>query len=280
MGTVSLTCDGCGKKFFRYKNWVLRAKRLGWRKNFCSWFCRVNSQNKHYLCDNPKCEKPFRRTLSQAILSQSHYCSRSCAVSVNNSKFPKRPAVIHSCPICQKTFKGETTFCSRKCKYESERIERPEIVSWIRKFHQKHGRIPLKLECVHYRVAQRRFGSWNKAVSAAGFKTNAALFAKKFVAKDGHKCDSLAEKIIDDWLNAKKIAHQIHVRYGGTKFTTDFLVNGTFVEFFGLQGQLKKYDKLMQEKLRWITSQKLKLVSIYPNDLFPKSKLDTLLTNI
>lgn len=159
-------------------------------------------------------------------------------------------------------------------------LKREEISSWISNFYQETSRIPLKRECPHERAARKIFGSWNKAIVAAGLTPNPVMFSKKFVANDGHKCDSLAEKIIDDWFNAKKIPHQIHVRYDGTKFTTDFLVNGTYVEFFGLEGQLKRYDKLMKEKLRWIASQKLKLLSIYPTDLFPKSKLDTLLGHL
>ena len=56
-----------------------------------------------------------------------------------------------------------------------------------------------------YGEAREIFGSWNNAVEAAGFKPNPVLFAEKHTADDGHHCDSLAEKIIDDWLNSQKI---------------------------------------------------------------------------
>jgi hypothetical protein len=51
-----------------------------------------------------------------------------------------------------------------------------------------------------YREYQQRFGSWNNAIRLAGFEPNSVIFSKKFLAKDGHVCDSYAEKIIDDWL--------------------------------------------------------------------------------
>lgn len=114
----------------------------------------------------------------------------------------------------------------------------------------------------------------------AGLVPNPVKFANKFIANDGHKCDSLAEKIIDDWLNARHIHHEIHVRYQGTRFTSDFKIGNTFVEFFGLKGQLKKYNELMDQKLQLIREKKLKLIPIYPEDLFPPSKLDNILTNI
>lgn len=106
------------------------------------------------------------------------------------------------------------------------------------------------------------------------------MFAKKYIANDGHKCDSLAEKIIDDWFYARKIPHQINVPYEGTKMTADFEVNGTLVEFFGLRGQLKSYDRLADKKEQLIKNRKLKVISLYPKNLFPKNQLHTLLKSL
>ena len=183
------------------------------------------------------------------------------------------------CLVCSKNFRSNKLFCSRKCKDINQSVNRDEVLAWIGNFYQENGRIPLKKECPHEKAARVVFGSWNKAIKTAGFSTNLVMFAKKYLAKDGHKCDSLAEKIIDDWLTAKKISHKIHIRYDGTKFTSDFLVGNTYIEFFGLEGQLKRYDKLKKEKLDLIANRNLKLISIYPEHLFPKSKLDALLGN-
>ncbi len=137
--------------------------------------------------------------------------------------------------------------------------------------------IPLKREYRHYNAARLRFGTWNKAIKAAGFNPNPVLFAKKHIANDGHKCDSVAEKIIDDWLYARKIKHQINVPYpGNNSFTADFVVGNNWIEFFGLSGELNSYDRLKKQKLKIAKSLNLRLIAIYPNDLFPKCRLDTI----
>lgn len=126
-----------------------------------------------------------------------------------------------------------------------------------------------------YKPARIAFGTWNKAVEAAGFKPNQLKFTHKYIANDKHVCDSLAEKIIDDWLFARKISHQRGVYYPNqNKFKTDFKVGNYWIEFFGLTGQLKTYDVLKKKKLELIKILRLKLIKIYPRDLFPVNLLD------
>lgn len=128
-----------------------------------------------------------------------------------------------------------------------------------------------------YRTARELFGSWNKAIEAAGFKPNPVLFAKKFIAKDGHKCDSFAEKIIDDWLYFKNIKHSRNAPYPNSSYTADFLINGKFVEFFGLNGELSEYDKNIKIKQRLAKKYKINLIKIYPKDLFPINHLSSII---
>lgn len=87
------------------------------------------------------------------------------------------------------------------------------LIGFIQEFHSKHDRIPTKAEFVHTKAIRTYFGSWNNGILAAGYSPNPVMFAKKYVAKDGHKCDSLAEKIIDDWLDKRQILHLRNVRY-------------------------------------------------------------------
>lgn len=87
------------------------------------------------------------------------------------------------------------------------------LLDKIRRFYFDYDRIPLKGEFNMYREYQQRFGSWNKAIRLAGFKPNQVIFSNKFIAKDGHKCDSYAEKIIDDWLNKNNINHTKNFSY-------------------------------------------------------------------
>lgn len=106
------------------------------------------------------------------------------------------------------------------------------------------------------------------------------MFTHKFTANDSHVCDSFAEKIIDDWLHARKIPHERNVYYPQQKkFTVDFLVYGKYwIEFFGLKGQLKSYDSLYNRKLKIAKENVIEIVKLLPDDLFPISKLNTKLS--
>lgn len=50
------------------------------------------------LCTN--CQKEFRRTRSQFLKSENHFCSKSCAAQYNNRIFPKRTAQVSSLCSC------------------------------------------------------------------------------------------------------------------------------------------------------------------------------------
>lgn len=134
------------------------------------------------------------------------------------------------------------------------------------------------MEFAHYNAARRRFGSWNKAVLAAGLEPNPVKFAKKYFAKDGHKCNSLAEKIIDDWLFEREIKHDREIAYPGNKsLTADFLVKNHLIEFLGLAGVLKRYDQLIKKKRSLCKKHNLSLIEIYPKDLFPVNHLEKII---
>lgn len=161
-------------------------------------------------------------------------------------------------------------------KYSKE-----QLLEMLRDFYTQNRRLPTKRDFIPtYRAFLRIFHTWNKAIQEAGFSPNPVLFAKKHIANDGHKCDSLAEKIIDDWFTARNIAHEHHVPYFNTRFTADFKVGERFIEFFGLHGQLKRYDFLMKKKMKIIQEHNLKLISIYPKDIFPQSQLNIVLKDL
>jgi predicted nucleic acid-binding Zn ribbon protein len=256
------------------------AVKNGW-KQYCSSLCRSKARTKKItlLCNNPRCQKQFVRIPSHLVPSGKTYCSRSCAVAVNNKKYPKRPAQTKVCPVCQRLYPAKTKFCSPGCREKYRRQEEKEnkekILSKIISFYDKHGRIPVKREFGHYSLIRSLFGTWNEAIEAAGFSPNPLLFAKKFIANDGHICDSLSEKIIDDWLNARNIRHQVNVPYPGkVKLTADFVAKGKYwIEFFGLAGAVAKYDQTLQKKRRLIKKYRLNLIEVYPTDLFPRCRL-------
>lgn len=61
---------------------------------------------------------------------------------------------------------------------------------------------------------------------------------------------------------------------GNYKFTCDFVVGNYWIEFFGLYGDHKKYNKRCKEKIALAKKYNLKLVEIYPKDLFPVGRIE------
>lgn len=144
-----------------------------------------------------------------------------------------------------------------------------ELIQRIVNFYKEYDRIPFKREFNNiYKEYRKRFGSWNNAIQLAGFKSNPVLFSKKCIAKDGHSCDSYAEKIIDDFLFNYEIKHKKNFPYLNRKMTADFAIGDTRIEYFGLKGLNKVYDESIRIKRNICKKEKLKLIEIYPSELF------------
>lgn len=167
----------------------------------------------------------------------------------------------------------------KRLVHPRQKYSKSNLLEKILKFSEMNGRMPLKREFNLHYVYKKYFGSWNTAIRRAGFSPNPELFAHKFIAKDGHKCDSFTERLIDDWLFQKGITHQRSVRYGDTNFTADFLIReNVLVEFFGLaKVQRGGYDTNIARKRELAKKLKLRLLEIYPGDVYPKNRLSQII---
>lgn len=196
---------------------------------------------------------------------------------MSNKTHPRHPGVVKICASCNGKFKSRKKYCSRKCKYLGSLIPRKILIDYIKEFFKDNKRIPCKRELGHYSAIRREFGTWNKAIKKAGFVPNPVKFAKKHTANDGHICDSVAEKIIDDWLFARGIKHKRSVPYpDNERLTCDFVIGDKWIEFFGLYGEHKRYDELRSEKLKIVKKKRLKFLDLYPEDIIPKNNLSKL----
>lgn len=272
-----VTCSCCSKGFLKDNRHINENIKLG-NNFYCSSLCQYSFKNKQkeLFCDNKGCNNKFKRATHS--ISPYNYCSRSCAVAVNNSLFPKRIAKVRLCEYCKKRmFTYGRTYCSVKCRGKDQAITGEEIIDQIKTFFKEHGRIPLKREFNHYHVARYRFSNWNNAIKVAGFKPNPVLFAERQIAEDGHICDSIAEKTIDDYLYERKILHERNITYPEGTYTADFKIGDKLVEFFGLSGEHKRYDQLKRIKKRLVRKYNLYLIEIYPRDLFPVHNLERIL---
>lgn len=286
MGTILVLCNYCGRSFETLTKRINEYKKRGW-KRYCSAECMKASRTKvvELKCNNPACGKMFMR-IPSGINKTSNYCSSSCSATVNN-RGRKRPQKTQCCANknCSKRIPEGNKYCSNKCQGAVTRKSldehRADVISAVRKFYREHHRVPVRKEMYNlYEKARKGFGTWNNAIKAAGFEPNPVLFAKKYSANDGHKCDSLSEKIIDDWLSARKISHEIHVPYEGTSMTVDFKVGDVFIEFLGLAGEVREYDRLLKEKRKLWKKHGLDVIEVYPKDIFPKSHLDKVLKRL
>jgi hypothetical protein len=274
-------CSFCGKPVLRSSRRMNENERRGW-KVFCSQRCLGLSRRnrREFICARKGCGKYFLRTPGDSAKSKAFYCSLRCAALVNNQL---REKIIRICPNCKGKFNGDNKYCSPACipRHESKYTEKV-VIKIITEFFKKHGRIPVKRELYGcYKVVRKYFGTWNNAIIAAGFAPNPVMFAKKYIAKDGDKCDSLAEKVIDDYLSKQNIKHIRNFPYPGNKgFTVDFKVGDIWIEFFGLSGQLKRYDQLKRRKIKLSKELNLNLIKIYPKDVFPVSKLDNIILQL
>jgi len=50
--------------------------------------------------------------------------------------------------------------------------------------------------------------------------------------------------------------------------TSDFSVGNVRIEYFGLAGEKRSYDTIIARKRKFCREAKLKLIELYPSDLF------------
>lgn len=119
------------------------------------------------------------------------------------------------------------------------------------------------------------FGSWFHALVESGIlneDSQRMVIGTRCLAADGHLCFSLGEKTIDDFLYYNKISHEKEPKYPDSNYKADFMVEDTFIEYFGLIGY-KNYDKKIQLKRDICKKNKIKLIELYPNDIISNKKL-------
>lgn len=282
MSLVEIECKNCHQNFPRNKNKANEALKFGWNQ-YCSLKCQFDARltGEHRFCQ--QCTKKIWRFPKElkASLTNRFFCGPSCAAKFNNNlRSEALPKNYCTYPSCTKEIPRAHLYCSRACaafhKRKSKEVLKKEVLTKIKNFERTNGRIPVKQEMYDiYKKARKVYGTWNKAITAAGFQPNPVMFSKKYVSRDGHMCDSLAEKILDEWLYSKEIPHERSVHYPEeTRMTCDFQVGKYFIEFFGLDGKHKEYSRLANRKRILAKKYNLNLIEVLPKDIFPKNHLD------
>jgi hypothetical protein len=278
-------CKNCRKSFFRDIGHYRENIKLG-HNFYCSRRCERKHKKKGVIISCENCGKTFERALND--VSRYNYCSRSCAAKVNNKRNPKKSAEFRICLKCSKRFKkglGNIKYCSYKCRFETNPKQiRQKLISAIKLRAKTLQRTPSRREIKESTSCQRFFGSWNNAVIAAGLLPNRShdqRMYKRSSAKsiDGHYCDSISELLVDNWLAEKKIKHLRNTPYPSTGHKADWSINSknkiVFIEYFGLAKDSQRYDRSIKKKKVLCRKHNIKLIEIYPQNLYPKINLDS-----
>ena len=220
-------CARCNRVFFRPTGRYNEAVKFNW-KQYCCDRCQSEAKNKQitFHCHRPGCGKTFKRGKRDFLKYGVAYCSHRCFALVSNKERPRWLWKVKKCAYCGKSFRRNKKYCSPNCQHKDKVIDKGLLLENLKNFIKQEERIPVKREFPHYSAIRNSFGTWNNFIKSAGLKPNPVLFANKHIAKDGHKCDSFSEKIIDDWLFARRIEHKRSVSYPTEDgFTADFLIN-------------------------------------------------------
>lgn len=265
--------------------WHTRENQKLKHRFFCSQTCSHDFHRRGaiYSCENLDCKNKIYR--AQRETSPHNYCSRSCAVKINNKKFPKRGSGPRFCAKngCSARLIGETKYCSKKCREGiRRRFTKQKLIEIIHDLTKKLGRVPVKRDaldityaCVYY------FGSWNRAIIVAGLNPHRSHENRMYKRQqaqsiDGHLCDSISELLIDNWFMKNGIPHERNAQYpGATQHLADWKVGSVFVEYFGLANDSPRYDRSIKRKKEICARFKVPLIEIYANDLYPQNILDS-----
>ena len=157
-----------------------------------------------------------------------------------------------------------------------ESINDETLLEALRELARRLGRSPDSKLALYLKgfpspkVFADRFGSWNNALREAGLSVN----RRNYRAKDGCRCDSKQERLIDDFFKEQGIEHELHPLYPRhpelnprMDHIADWcLKDGTLVEYFGVVGK-PWYEKKIRLKLKLAQATGVQLISIYPKDL-------------
>lgn len=288
-GFIKARCYFCRKSLYRTRGHFNENLKLG-HNFFCSKTCEGKFRSKKILlvCGRLHCPKKFYRTPKN--ISPHNYCSTSCAAIVNNSKYPKWPEKKCQNRLCSKMHRRiGSSYCSIKCgKIGRFKYTKPDIVDILNDFYKRTKRIPAKRElkgisdkCINM------FGSWNNAIRATGLEPNRShdnrMYKRsKTKADDGHRCDSISEALIDNWLTKNNIMHERDFLYPDTNHKADWVIANCkiFIEYFGLANDSPRYYREIIRKRGLCKEHRIRLIEIYPTDLYPRLSLEKKFTGV
>jgi len=272
---ITKTCPQCGESFETQNG---HPKELSTCSRQCS----------NIYFSSKRTTEEAKSNISKGLLKYFGNTAKTKTTNQTNKKPPSVRKIIN-CAVCQKSFKQKEDrhkCCSKLCgqvlQFGFAPLSKIEVIDGILELEKtgdwQQRKAPTKL----LSGAKTHFGSWNKAIKAAGLKPNDSKFKRvRIKCIDGDIVDSLSERTIDEFLFNKNIAHTIHKKYPNSNKRYDFYLPDfdTYVEYFGLTGD-EAYDIATEEKIKFCEDNDLKLIAIYPTDIYPTHNLEQIFKDI
>jgi hypothetical protein len=214
------------------------------------------------------CERPFR------VIDLPHWvyrgsaglktCCFSCPIKERPSKnelYERIPSFVEKCGFIPKSDAGPTTYSFTSRLADNQK---PQVF-------EAYGKMGGMTHVT------KEFDSWFHALAETEALPEGFRYSGTGVwclAEDGHKCHSLAEQQIDNWLTHHGVEHERepaypqHDDYNPTgKRRADWKVgNNVVIEYFGMTGD-SDYDEKSEEKILLSEECGLQLIALYPKDL-------------
>lgn len=191
-----------------------------------------------------------------------HFCSTECYTNYRNEH--KKPKIsklknlnVHKPKIYKPRIKIERT--KEWCKETVISLRSSGIIPTVRT-------MPILTH-----ASKNLFGGWNKMMMEFGYTDIFVGPKRKLKSKDGHRCDSASEVLIDNFLFENSIQHERSKQYPNSKKNCDFYLAkfDMWLEFAGLYGY-DYYNKTMKEKEEIAKINNLKLLIITKQELYRK----------
>lgn len=155
-------------------------------------------------------------------------------------------------------------------------VEQEEIMEKAKELSYDPNQIRSR---VSYKKLKRNFGYVSILLIACGIEPTVNYCSgNKYIANDGHKCDSSKEVVIDDFLSENGIEHEVHVSYPNSKTKCDFKVGDTWIEYAGLTDKAN-YKKDLDNKIKFAKINNLKQIVLYDTAINTLNKLKAALTS-
>lgn len=147
--------------------------------------------------------------------------------------------------------------------------------------------VKLLMEMPSRDIYEKTFGSWFQMLLRIGLLEEGTRHSSRgirCIARDGHECNSLAEKTIDDWLYSHNIDHEkeplypYHFRLNPSKMRADWKVQDILVEFAGMMDE-PDYAAKMRAKQEIAEEFGISLIILEPKDILDLDLKLTILKN-